>query len=61
MNVLFFVVVILDYKVLCFFLNKKNNEDFVFGGKGYGVEFCSFCDVIRVNIYMFVVIIMENY
>jgi len=45
-----FVVVTLDYKALCLLLNKKNNEDFVLGGKGYGSEFCSFCDAIRVNI-----------
>lgn len=45
-----FVVVTLDYKALCFLLNKKNDEDFVLGGKGYGAEFCSFCDAIRVNI-----------
>lgn len=61
MNVPFFVVVTLDYKALCLLLNKKNNEDFVLGGKGYGAEFCSFCDAIRVNIYMFAVITMENH
>ena len=47
-----FFAVTLDYKALCLLLNKKNNEDFVLGGKGYGSEFCSFCDAIRVNIYV---------
>ncbi|CAH3108992.1 unnamed protein product, partial [Porites lobata] len=28
-------------------LNKKEQEDFILGGKGYGMEFCAFCDAIR--------------
>lgn len=39
--------VTLDYKALLLLLNKKNDEDFLLGGKGYGVEFCVFCDAIR--------------
>lgn len=37
-----------DYKALLLLLNKKDDEDFLLGGKGYGVEFCAFCDAIRV-------------
>ena len=33
----------------CFFSTKKNDEDFL-SGKGYNVEFCVFCDAIRVII-----------
>ena len=33
-----------------FFSTKKNDEDFLLGGKGYGVEFWVFCDAIRVII-----------
>ena len=42
--------VTLDYKALPLLLNKKNYEDFLLGGKGYSVEFCAFCDAIRVII-----------
>ena len=45
-----FSAVTLDYKALLLLLNKKNDEDFLLGGKGYGVEFCVFCDAIRVII-----------
>ena len=41
--------VTLDYKALPL-LNKKNDEDFLLGGIGYGVEFCAFCDAIGVII-----------
>ena len=47
-----FSAVTLDYKALLLLLNKKNDEDFLLGGKGYGVEFCVFCDAIRVP-YLF--------
>ena len=40
--------VTLDYKALLLLLNKKNYEDFLLGRKGYGVEFCAFCDATRV-------------
>ncbi|KAL9951845.1 hypothetical protein ACROYT_G044580 [Oculina patagonica] len=36
-----------DYKALCLLLNKGGNEDFHLGGKGYDLEFCAFCDAIR--------------
>jgi len=39
----------LDYKALLFLLNKTDDEDFLPGGKGYGVEFCAFCDATRVS------------
>ena len=39
--------VTLDYKALLLLLNIKEQEDFILGGKGYGVEFCAFCDAIR--------------
>ena len=38
--------VTLDYKALPLLLNKKNDEDFLLGGKGYGVEFCDAIGVI---------------
>lgn len=41
--------VTLDYKALLLLLNKTDDEDFLLGGKGYGVEFCAFCDAIRVS------------
>jgi len=44
--------VTLDYKALLLLLNKTDDEDFLLGGKGYGVEFCAFCDAIRVS-YMY--------
>jgi len=34
----------LDYKALQLLLYKTNDEEFLLGGKGYGVEFCAFCD-----------------
>ena len=42
--------VTLDDKALLLLLNKKNDEDFPLCWKGYGVEFCAFCDAIRVII-----------
>lgn len=39
-----------DYKALTLLLNKKDQDDFILGGKGFGVEFCAFCDAIRVII-----------
>ena len=41
--------VTLDYKALLLLLNKKDDEDFILGGKGYDAECCAFCDAIRVN------------
>lgn len=46
--------------ISCFFIysnfrNKKGDEDFIFGGKGYGVECCVYCDVIRVSKWLFYV------
>ena len=42
--------VTLDYKALHLFMAKKNgDDDFVLGGRGYGVEFCVFCQAIRVS------------
>ncbi|KAK3754208.1 hypothetical protein QZH41_003310 [Actinostola sp. cb2023] len=40
--------VTLDYKALLLLLKKKDDEKFQLGGKGYGTEFCAFCDAIRV-------------
>jgi len=45
--------VTLDYKALLLLLNKKDDEDFLLGGKGYGVQCCAFCDAIRVRFYIF--------
>lgn len=42
--------VTIDYKALTLLLNKKDQDDFILGGKGFGVEFCAFCDAIRVII-----------
>ena len=42
--------VTLDDKALLLLLNKKNDEDFPLGWKGYGVELCAFFDAIRVII-----------
>jgi len=39
----------LDYKALLLLLNKTDDKDFLLGAKGYGVEFCAFCDAIRVS------------
>ena len=41
--------VTLDYKALLLLLNKPD-DNFVLGGKGFQVEFCAFCDAIRVII-----------
>jgi len=43
------LTVTLDYKALLLLLNKKDDEDFTLGGKGYNVECCAYCDAIRVN------------
>ena len=44
----------LDYKALLLLLNKKDDEDFVLGGRGFDTECCAFCDAIRVlNSYQF--------
>ena len=43
--------VTLDYKALLLLLNKPDDENFQLGGKGFEVEFCAFCDAIRVNTY----------
>ena len=42
--------VTLDDKALLLLLNKKNDEDFPLGWKGYVVELYAFCDAIRVII-----------
>ena len=55
-----FSAVTLDYKALLLLLNKKNDEDFLLGGKGYNVEFCVFCDAIRV-IISFDIFLAFNY
>lgn len=39
--------VTLDYKALLLLLNKKDDEDFVLGGRGFDTECCAFCDAIR--------------
>lgn len=39
--------VTLDYKALLLLLQKKDDEDYVLGGKGYDTEFCAYCDAIR--------------
>ena len=44
----FFIEVTLDYKALLLLLNKKDDEDFVLGGRGFDTECCAFCDAIRV-------------
>ena len=36
------------YKTLVLLLVKKDNEEFVLGGRGVDVEFCFLCDAIRV-------------
>jgi len=45
--------VTIDYKALLLLLNKKDDEDFKLGGKGYDVEFCVFCDAIRVLMFLY--------
>ena len=45
----FFPLVIVDYKTLTLLLVKKDEEDFLLGGRGVSVEFCFFfCNAIRV-------------
>jgi len=46
---LIYLSVTLDYKALLLLLNKPDDENFQLGGKGFEVEFCAFCDAIRVN------------
>lgn len=46
-----YLSVTLDYKALLLLLNKPDDENFQLGGKGFEVEFCAFCDAIRVNTY----------
>ncbi|RMX55895.1 hypothetical protein pdam_00006238 [Pocillopora damicornis] len=41
--------VIVDYKTLTFFLVKKDEEDFLLGGRGVSVEFCFTCNAVRVK------------
>ena len=41
-------IVTLDYKTLTLLLVKNEDEDFMLGGRGVEVEFCVFCDAIRV-------------
>ena len=45
----------------CFFSTKKNDEDFLLSGKGYGVEFCVFCDAIRVIISLDIFLAFNYY
>ena len=46
-----FIEVMLDYKALLLvLLNKKDDEDFVLGGRGFDTECCAFCDAIRVHV-----------
>ena len=42
-------LVTIDYKALVQLLPKKTDDAFVLDGKGYEVEFCAFCDAIRVS------------
>ena len=51
-SVLFVFAVTLDYKALLLLLNKKDDKDFILGGKGYDVECCAYCNAIRVNIVL---------
>ena len=44
-----YLSVTLDYKALLLLLNKPDDKNFQLGGKGFEVEFCAFCDAIRVN------------
>lgn len=52
--------VTIDYKALLLLLNKKDDEDFKLGGKGYDMEFCVFCDAIRVLTCMFLYFLLLN-
>lgn len=49
----FFYTVTLDYHSLVLLTVKKDNEEFVLGGKGYSCEFCLYCTAIRVIIVYF--------
>ncbi|XP_020908995.2 uncharacterized protein LOC110246951 [Exaiptasia diaphana] len=40
-------LVTVDYKTLLLLLVKKDDEDFMLGGKGVAVEFCFICNAIR--------------
>jgi hypothetical protein len=33
-------------------MTKKSDEEFVFGGKGLDVEFCVFCQAVRVRVHL---------
>ncbi|XP_027044169.1 uncharacterized protein LOC113672090, partial [Pocillopora damicornis] len=41
-------VVIVDYKTLTLLLVKKDEEDFLVGGRGVSVEFCLIYNAVRV-------------
>jgi len=41
--------VTLDYKALLLLTAKTADENFILGGKGLDVEFCIFCQAVRVN------------
>lgn len=43
-----YILVILDYKTLPLLLVKKDDHEFVLGGRGVAVEFCFICNAIRV-------------
>ena len=45
---IFVDIVTLDYKTLVLLLVKKDDDEFVLGGRGVDVEFCFLCDAIRV-------------
>lgn len=55
----FCIEVTLDYKALLLLLNKKDDEDFVLGGKGYDVECCAFCDAIRVKLILSILTVIS--
>ena len=44
----FSLKVIVDYKTLTLLLVKKDEEDFLLGGRGVSVEFCFICNAVRV-------------
>ena len=45
-----YILVILDYKTLLLLLVKKDDHEFVLGGRGVAIEFCFICNAIRVCI-----------
>ena len=45
-------LVTLDYKTLVLLLVKKEDKEFVLGGRGVDVEFCFLCNAIRVYILL---------